>query len=102
MSARSRLLAEAAKHISNPFLLCVLISKRTRQFMVVSNPHANTGQMVDSALSDLIAGALEFEFGSATCRSVAPTEPSREESDGKLGLSGVPEIFAATRPLGAP
>ena len=102
MSARSRLLAEAEKHISNPFLLCVLISKRTRQFMMVGNPHANTGQMVNSALTDLIAGALEFEFGSATCRSVAPTEPSREESDGKLGLSGVPEILPATDSLGAP
>jgi len=70
--------------------------------MVVSNPHANTGQMVDSALSDLITGALEFELGSAKCLSVTPTEPSREESDGKLGLSGVPEILAATDSLGAP
>ena len=70
--------------------------------MVVGNPHANTGQMVDSALSDLIAGALEFEFGSAKCRSVTPTEPSREESDGKLALSGVPEILPATDSLGAP
>ena len=102
MSARSRLLAEAEKHISNPFLLCVLISKRTRQFMVVGNPHANTGQMVDSALSDLIAGALEFEFGNAKRLSVTPTEPSREESDGKLGLSDVPEAFPATRSLGTP
>ena len=102
MSARSRLLAEAEKHISNPFLLCVLISKRTRQFMVVGNPHANTGQMVDSALSDLIAGALEFEFGNATPLSVTPEEPSHEESAGKLGLSAVPEILPATGSLGAP
>ena len=102
MSARSRLLAEAEKHISNPFLLCVLISKRTRQFMIVGNPHANTGQMVDSALGDLIAGALEFEFGSAKRQSVISTQPSHEESDGKLGLSGVPEILPATRSLGAP
>jgi hypothetical protein len=102
MSARSRLLAEAEKHISNPFLLCVLISKRTRQFMMVGNPHANTAQMVDSALSDLIAGALEFEFGNATRLSVTPEEPSHEESAGKLGLSAVPEILPATGSLGAP
>ena len=102
MSARSRLLAEAEKHISNPFLLCVLISKRTRQFMIVGNPHANTGQMVDSALNDLIAGDLEFEFGNAKRLSGTPTELGHEESDGKLGLSGVPEILPATGSLGAP
>jgi hypothetical protein len=38
--------------------------------MMVGNPHANAGQMVDSALSDLIAGALEFEFGNAKRLSV--------------------------------
>jgi len=97
MSARSILLAEAQKRISDPFHLCVLISKRTRQFMMVGNPHANTGQMVDSALSDLLAGPLEFEFGNARRLSVTPEEPSHEESDGKLGLSGVPEIFPPTR-----
>ena len=101
MSERSRLLAEAETHRSNTFLLCVLISRRTRQFMMVGNPHANAGQMVDSALSDLIAGALEFEFGNAKRLSVTPTEPSHEESDGKLGLSGVPEILPATRSPGA-
>lgn len=61
MSARSRLHSEAEKQVSNPFLLCTLISQRTRQLMITSNASASTAQLVDSALSELIAGALQFE-----------------------------------------
>jgi len=61
MSARSRLLSEAEKQVSNPFLLCVLISQRTRQLIMTSDASASTAQLVDSALSELIAGALQFE-----------------------------------------
>lgn len=61
MGARSRLLSEAEREISNPFLLCALISQRTRQLMMTGNTSINTSQLVDSALEELIAGALKFE-----------------------------------------
>jgi DNA-directed RNA polymerase subunit K/omega len=63
MSERSRLLAEAGKQISNPFLLCALVSQRTRQLMMEGKADRNTAQMVDSALNEVIAGAIEFELG---------------------------------------
>lgn len=61
MSARSRLLSEAERGISNPFLLCALISQRTRQLMITGNASTSIAQLVDSALDELIAGALKFE-----------------------------------------
>src|SRR5260370_24307560 len=63
MSVRLRLLAEADKQISNPFLLCALVSQRTRQLMMAGNANTNTAQIVDSALEELIAGALAFKHG---------------------------------------
>lgn len=61
MNVRSRLLLEADGQVSNPFLLCVLISQRTRQLMMTTNASTSTAQLIDSALNELIAGALEFE-----------------------------------------
>jgi hypothetical protein len=47
MSVRSRLLAEAEKQISNPFLLCALVSLRTRQLIMMTgnanHKHRTTG-----------------------------------------------------------
>jgi len=63
MSVRSRLLAEAEKQISNPFLLCALVSLRTRQLMMTGNANTSTAQLVESAPNELIAGVLEFERG---------------------------------------
>ncbi len=66
---RSRLLFEAEKHVSNPFLLCALISGRTRQLMMSQNGHASTADLVDYALNEMTVGALEFEAPGAQCSS---------------------------------
>ena len=80
MSVRSRLLAEAVKQISNPFLLCALVSQRTRQLMMAGNAQTNTAQIVNSALEELIAGALEFEHGKSGRPLLMRTESSNEET----------------------
>jgi len=100
MSERLRLLAGAAKRVSNPFLLCALVSQRTRQLMMAG--YTNTAQIVDSALNEVIAGSLEFELGKPRRPFVVPAEAQNEESDGKLESSGVPEISAAIRSMEAP
>ncbi len=93
MSVRSRLLAEAEKQISNPFLLCTLVSLRTRQLMMTGNANANanasTAQLVDSALSELIAGVLEFERGKARRPPLIRAESRNGESNGGLESPGV-------------
>ncbi len=61
MSARSRLIADAERQAANPFLLCALISLRTRQRMITRDASTSTAQLVDSALEELIGGALKFE-----------------------------------------
>ena len=62
MSCRSELLFQAQEKISNPFVLCTLIGKRTRQRMMSGNRNQNTAEIVDDALRELLAGALEFEM----------------------------------------
>jgi hypothetical protein len=89
MNVRSRLLAEAEKQISNPFLLCVLVSLRTRQLMITGNANTSTAQVVDSALNELIAGVLEFERGKPRRPSFIRAESRNEESNGGLESPGV-------------
>jgi hypothetical protein len=84
MSVRSRLLAEAEKQISNPFLLCTLVSLRTRQLMMTGNANTSTAQLVDSAVSELIAGVLEFERGKPRRPPLIRAESRNEESNGGL------------------
>lgn len=67
MSRRCRLLAEAEKEISNPFLLCALISRRMRQLMMTRDSSTNITELVNSALDELIGGALKFEHGGRSC-----------------------------------
>ena len=62
MSTRSELLLRAYGKISNPFILCALIGKRTRQFMMGTNENRGTAELVNYALSELQAGVLEFEM----------------------------------------
>lgn len=95
MSARSRLFAEAEKHISNPFLLCTLVSQRTRQLMMAGNANTSTGQMVDSALQELIAGVLEFERGKPRRAPLIRAESGNEESSGGLESAGVRTVSPA-------
>jgi len=92
MSVRSRPLAEAEKQISNPFLLCVLVSLRTRQHMMTGNANASTAQLVDSALNELIVGVLEFERGKPRRAPLIRAESGIEESNGQLESPGVPAV----------
>ncbi len=92
MSVRSRLLAEAEKQISNPFLLCAMVSLRTRQLMMTGNANASTAQLVDSALNELIAGVLEFERGKPRRPPLIRAESRNEGSNGGLESPGVPEL----------
>jgi len=92
MSVRSRLLAEAEKQISNPFLMCALVSLRTRQLMMIGNANTSTAQLVDSALNELIAGLLEFERGKPRRPPLIRAESRNEESNGGLESPGVPEL----------
>jgi DNA-directed RNA polymerase subunit K/omega len=102
MSERSRLLAEVGKQISNPFLLCALVSQRTRQLMMGGNADTNTAQMVDSALNEVIAGALEFDLGKPRHLFLIPVEAQTEEGDDALESTEVLEIPGAIRQVEAP
>jgi DNA-directed RNA polymerase subunit K/omega len=51
---------EAAKRISNPFLLCSVISKRALQLMS-GGGNWTTQEIVSYALNELLAGGLEFK-----------------------------------------
>jgi len=93
MSVRSTLLAEAERRISNPFLLCVLISQRTRQLSMAGNEKTDTGQLVNFALNELIGGALEFKHGKSRRPPFIRTESSSQESKG--GLES-PEVLSAS------
>jgi hypothetical protein len=92
MSLRSRLLAEAEKQISNPFLLCALVLLRTRQLMMTGNANTSIAQLVDSALSEVIGGKLEFERGKPRLPPLIRAESRNEESSGGLELSGEPAV----------
>jgi len=72
MSTRSKLLFQAHGKISNPFMLCTLVSKRTRQIMMSPNGTRCTADSVDYALSELLAGALEFEMPAGKERKIEP------------------------------
>ena len=62
MSVNSDLLFQASTRISNPFVLCTLISSRTRQLMMSANGNLCGMQLVQRALNELLAGVLEFEM----------------------------------------
>jgi hypothetical protein len=73
MSNRSELLFRAHGKIFNPFLLCTLIGKRTRQWMMSTNRDKSTAETVDYVLGELLAGVLEFEMhGETEPKSKAP------------------------------
>ena len=60
MSVRSDLLFVAQKKIQNPFLLCTVTSARARQLMVAGDGRTALAELVDFALNEVAAGALEF------------------------------------------
>ena len=61
MSVRSELLFAAEKRIPNPFLLCAVTSARARQLMVAGGGSIAIAELVDVALNEVAADALEFE-----------------------------------------
>ena len=84
---RSRLLFEAQRQVSNPFLLCALISGRTRQLMMCQNGHASTADLVDYALNELIVGALEFKMpGEKQRRNEEPAQHDRPAAAPKKAI----------------
>lgn len=102
MRTRSRLLSEAEREISNPFLLCALISQRTRQLMITRDGSTNTGQLVDSALDELIAGALKFERVGQRRSSVVVAEVHDEDTREKLVSQGAPAVVVRCSAHGGP
>lgn len=98
MSVRSRLLAEAEKEISNPFLLCALVSLRTRQLIMIGKANTSTAQLVDSALNELIAGVLEFDRGKPRRQPLIRAESGNEESNGSLESPGVRAVSRTLSP----
>jgi hypothetical protein len=102
MSVRSRLVAEVGQQISNPFLPCALVLRRTRQLMMAGNADTNTAQVVDSALCEVIAGALEFKLGKPRRPFVVTEESPSEESDGELETSRDLDIPAVAPHVEAP
>jgi DNA-directed RNA polymerase subunit K/omega len=61
MSVRSDLLFAAEKKIPNPFVLCTVTSARVRQLMVARDGRTALAELVDCALNEVAAGALEFQ-----------------------------------------
>jgi DNA-directed RNA polymerase subunit K/omega len=95
MSVRSRLVAEAEKQISNPFVLCTLVSQRTRQLMMRANTIMSTAQLVDFAFNELIAGVLKFDCGKPRYPAFIRAGSRVEESRGGLESPAVTVISAA-------
>lgn len=95
MSARSSLLAEADGQVSNPFLLCALVSKRTRQLMIAVNAKS-TAQLVNSALRELIAGTLEFEWVKSRRGTLIRAGSEAERSKPRVESPAATLAFAAT------
>ena len=92
MGVRSKLLFEAQRQVSNPFLLCTLISKRTRQLMMSSNGAASAADLVDYALSELIAGAPEFEGPGTECLPLDRAEDGGEQKNEALVQQSQPTV----------
>jgi hypothetical protein len=82
MSVHSDLLFQASARISNPSVLCTLISGRTRQLMVSASGNLCGVQLVHRALNELLAGVLEFEMPTAKePKSEAPNEALEAEEE---------------------
>ena len=63
--SRSELLIQAYGKISNPFVLCTVISRRMRQFMMSANGNRSTAEIFDYVLGESVAGLLQFEMHEA-------------------------------------
>ena len=66
MSSRFELLFQAHGKISNPFLLCTVLGKRTRQRMISANRDQSTAEIVECVLEELLAGVLTFQMKGET------------------------------------
>jgi DNA-directed RNA polymerase subunit K/omega len=87
MSARSDLLFRAHGRISNPLLLCAVVSNRARQLIINGSGNRSTSEIVDYALNELLAGVLEFEMhGEKESKSKAPLSHSHPNSASRTAL----------------
>jgi DNA-directed RNA polymerase subunit K/omega len=91
MSARSKLLFRAHGRISNPLLLCTLVSKRTRQLMMGGIGNRNTAEVIDYALGELLDGVLAFEMPG---KKVRKSEPPLANSPSIVTISEALELEA--------
>jgi hypothetical protein len=76
MSARSELVFRATGMISNPLLLCALVSGRVRQLMIGGSGSRSTAEIVDYALGELLAGLLQFQMPAENDRKSKVRPPS--------------------------
>ena len=97
MSVRSGLVLGGQRQIANPFLLCALISKRTRQLMLARNGSTNTAQIIDFALEELISGELAFKIAGRKYSFGLPTEAEEREEEqcDELAAPRLPDTFSA-------
>jgi hypothetical protein len=73
VSARSELLFSARRTISNPFLLCTLVSQGAPQLMISGSGSRSTAGIVNYVLSELVDGILEFDMhGGKAAKSEPP------------------------------
>lgn len=90
MGVRSELLFAAQKRILNPFLLCAATSARARQLMVGRDGRAAFAELVDDALGEIAARALEFgrgkqKRGDSAGTNLQPTSGSQTEATRDTG-----------------
>lgn len=81
MSARSELVFRGIRIISNPLLLCALVSARVRQLMIGGSGGRSTAEIVDYALGELLGGLLQFQMA--------------VEKEGKTNVRALSDHFVA-------
>jgi hypothetical protein len=84
MSAQSDLILKAERMITNPLLLCALVSERARQLMKGGSAGRSTAEAVDYALAELLSGRLQFR-------------PSGKNNGKREGKRGNDDLLATAR-----
>jgi hypothetical protein len=94
MSARSELVFRASGMISNPLLLCALVSKRVRQLTIGGSGNRSTAEIVDYALGELLGGLLQFQIPAekdGKSQSKSPSNPLMEAARVLSGMEATSE-----------
>lgn len=84
----SALLFRANGVISNPFVLCALVSARSRQLTKGGRGERSTAEIVDYALGELLAGFLQYQMpGEKESKSNVRTKGSTEVDSQHIALA---------------